>query len=247
MLNLIGLGYSIDPTLSSLHLIKNSDAVFLEAYTSPVSNKIKEEVESKIGREVKIIKREKVESDYLIKIAKENNISLLVVGDPLFATTHISLMLEAKRNNVKVNVVNNASIFNAVGKTGLSLYKFGRTVTISYWRENYRPTSPIKFIQKNKSIGLHTLALLDVSEDKGPMDAKEGINLIKKMEEKEGIKVVDKLVVLSRMGRIDEKITYGSIDELLNVDLGKPLFCFVIPGQMNRVEEEFLLSLSNHL
>ena len=242
MLNIIGLGYSIDPTVKGLSLIKSSDKVFLESYTSPVDNNIKEEVEEKIGRSVEVIKREEVESDYLIKQSRGGDISLLVIGDPFFATTHIALIVEAEKEGVKVNIVNNASIFNGVGKTGLSLYKFGRTVTLAYWRENYKPTSPIKFIEKNKSIGLHTLVLLDV--DKKPMDAKEGINLLKKMEEIEGINIIEELVVLSRLGRNDEKITYGKVENLLKVELGKPLFSFIVPGELNQVEKEFLFRYS---
>lgn len=244
MLNIIGLGYSIDPTIKGLNLIKSSDKIFLEMYTNLLDYHIKEEVEKKIGKKVEIIKREKVESNYLIEKSKENNVCLLIIGDPFFATTHIALLVEAEKKGIKVNVVNNASIFTAIGKTGLSLYKFGRTVTLAYWRENYKPTSPIKFIEKNKKIGLHTLVLLDISEDKGPMNAKEGILLFKKMERHEGINVINELIVLSRLGRIDEKITYGKIDNLLKINLGKPLFSFVVPGKLNNIEKEFLFRYS---
>ncbi len=244
MLNIIGLGYNIDPTMKGLELIDKSDEVYLETYTTPILNDIKTFVEKQIKKEIILIDRSKLESNYLIERAKQKQISLLVIGDPFFATTHISLIVECKRANINVNIVNNASIFNAIGKTGLSLYKFGRTVTLSYWRENYKPTSPFDFIIKNKSIGLHTLVLLDVAEDKGPMSAYEGLNMLKEMEKIKKVKILDKLFVLSRIGFEDERINYGDIDILLKKDLGSPLFSFIIPGELNNIEREFISYLN---
>ena len=67
--------------------------------------------------------------------AKTNKVSLLVVGDPFSATTHIDLYLRCIHEGVKVEVVNNASILNSIGITGLSLYRFGETVSIPFFTE----------------------------------------------------------------------------------------------------------------
>lgn len=66
----------------------------------------------------------------------------------------------AKQAGVKVNVVHNASIMNAIGCCGLSLYNFGATVSIVFFDGNWRPDSFYDKIKANKQLGLHTLCLL---------------------------------------------------------------------------------------
>ena len=39
--------------------------------------------------------------------AKDNNIGFLVVGDPLCATTHIDLILRAKKLNIIIEIIHN--------------------------------------------------------------------------------------------------------------------------------------------
>jgi len=48
----------------------------------------------------------------------------------LTATTHISLIEEAKRCGVKYKIIYNASILDAVAETGLQLYKFGKVTSM---------------------------------------------------------------------------------------------------------------------
>ncbi len=239
MLKLIGLGINIDFTLSGLNAARSSDVIYLEKYTSPVSKDIVEKVKQYVNPIV--VDRQFIESPKIVEEAKNKDVALLVVGDPLSATTHYSLIDECVKKGVRYEIYHNSSIFTAVAETGLSLYKFGRTVTIAYWRDNYKPTSPIKFIEDNKSIGLHTLALLDVDENKGPMDAIEGLKTIKAMEKAIGKNIVDDVFILSRVGFDDAKITYANINDIINdePDLGKPLFSLIIPGDMNEVEMEF--------
>ena len=71
----------------------------------------------------------------------ENDYSFLVVGDPFCATTHSDLFLRAIKLGIKVQVVHNASIMNAIGATGLMLYRFGETVSIPFYQGNWRPYS----------------------------------------------------------------------------------------------------------
>ena len=64
-----------------------------------------------------IIIAEYFESDFLIKEAKGKTIALLVYGSPLFATTHISLVLDAREQGIDVRVLYNASVYDAVAET----------------------------------------------------------------------------------------------------------------------------------
>ena len=57
-------------------------------------------------------------------------------------------------------VVHNASIMNAVGCCGLQLYNFGRTVSIVFFTDTWRPDSFYDKIATNSAAGMHTLCLL---------------------------------------------------------------------------------------
>lgn len=93
---------------------------------------------------------------------KENNYAFLVVGDPFCATTHTDLFLRAVKLNIKVEVIHNASIINAIGCTGLMVYRFGEIVSVPYFTEKWRPYSFFPKIKANVDRDLHTLVLLDI-------------------------------------------------------------------------------------
>jgi len=244
MLSLVGLGIAYDITLEGLKQAKEADELYLEAYTMPIEKKEIAKLEKAIGKKAIRLPREKVESKFLVDRAKDCGVVLLVVGDPLAATTHISLLIDAKKARIPVRIVHNSSILSAaLGKSGLQPYRFGKTVTLAYWRKNYEPVSPLKLIEENLSLDMHTLLLLDLDPELGPMDARTALEQMEKMEKKYGRKVFDKLVVLSRVGHPDEKITYGSRTKLKSKNLGKPPFCFAIPAKLHPIEEEYLLLL----
>ena len=238
MLALVGLGINFDPTLNGIKTAKECDEVFLEKYTSPIPTDIQKELKKLIKKDIRVIDREEVEGNFIVEKAENKKICLFIMGDPLVATTHISLLAECRKRNIETKIVHNSSILTAVARTGLQAYKFGRTVTIAKWSANYKPTSPLLFIEKNLSIGLHTLVLLDVQPE--PMDAKEGIEQLFEMEKVEKKKIIKDVVVLSRLGFGDEKITYGRAEKLLKKDLGKPPFSLIVPAGLHPAEEEYL-------
>ena len=135
MLNLIGLGLNNEKsiTLEGLETLKQSDKIYLETYTSKWYGSL-ENLEEMIGKKIIQLKRLGLEenSEKILEEAKTQKISLLVIGDPLVATTHITLLLEAKKKGIKTRVIHNASIYSSVGETGLHLYKFGATVTLPF-------------------------------------------------------------------------------------------------------------------
>ena len=80
----LGLGDEKDITVRGLEALKSSSLIFLEAYTSILSVG-KERLEAFYEKEVKIADRNFVEGeadDEIILPAKEENVSLLIVGDP---------------------------------------------------------------------------------------------------------------------------------------------------------------------
>jgi len=241
MLSLVGLGIAYDITLEGLEEAKSADELYLESYTMPIEEKEISKLEKAIGKKMVRLPREKVESTFLVERAKEHNTVLLVVGDPLAATTHISLLIDAKKAGIPIKIIHNSSILSAaLGKSGLQPYRFGKTVTLAYWRKNYEPVSPLQLIEQNLSLDMHTLLLLDLDPELGPMDAKTALEQLEKMEKKYGKRVFGKLVVLSRLGHPDEKITFGTREGLKKKNLGKPPFCFCIPAKLHPIEEEYI-------
>ena len=166
VLYLIGLGLcnEKDITVRGLEYIKQSDYIYMEYYTSILGiNSTK--LEEYYGKKIILADREMIEIGFdkeILEKAKSSKVSLLVVGDPFSATTHIDLYLRCIHEDVKVEVVNNASILNSIGITGLSLYRFGETVSIPFFTEKWRPYSFYDKICRNYNNDLHTLILLDI-------------------------------------------------------------------------------------
>lgn len=75
------------------------------------------------GKTIELADREMMELgiEKILEKAKNENVGLLVVGDPLGATTHTDVLLRAKEMDVRSQVVHNASILTAIGSTGLQV------------------------------------------------------------------------------------------------------------------------------
>ncbi|MCW1301757.1 MAG: diphthine synthase [Candidatus Parvarchaeota archaeon] len=234
MIYLIGTGlyYLNDIPLRAVDLLKKADEVFLERYTNLNDLSCMEEIERTIGKTIKIKGRDFFESEEPIRIGKAKDIAILVPGDPLAATTHISLVAGAKKAGIEVKVVHASSIFTAAGSTGLSLYKFGAVTSIPMYHERFNITSFIDTIRRNKQNGLHSLVLLEALDESRFVSEKEAVEAIKR----NGEDIIDenKVIVLSRIGSEDEKISmFKRIDEPL-----KPPLSLIIPGDISKIEEE---------
>src|SRR3989338_2452143 len=115
MLYLISLGLSDEKDISikGLAAVKKCNEIYLENYTSFLQVS-KEKLEKFYNKKIILANREFVESNFPLEKAKKQNIALLIIGDVFSATTHISLLLEAKKQNIEVKVIHNASILTAV-------------------------------------------------------------------------------------------------------------------------------------
>lgn len=243
MLSLIGIGLAdpSDVTAKGLELIKSGDKVYLETYTSKLSCSV-EDLEKFYGKNISPADRDFVESaDHLLSEAESQSVILLIIGDPLSATTHWDIMGRAKELGIEVNVVHNASIFSGVAATGLQLYKFGKTASIPHPKEDYKPETAYNMIKENQSIGAHTLCLLDTQP--GFMSVNKAIEVLLDIEKKRGKGVFtdDTLCVgCARIGASDQLIKSGKAKEVLKFDFGAPVHCLVVPSDLHFVEEEAL-------
>jgi len=240
MLYLIGLGLNLKGvSKEGLEVISKSEKVYLEGYTVDFPYTL-EELSKELGVNIIFLARKEVESDRLIKKAKKENIALLVYGCPLFATTHTSLISEARTQGVKTQIIYSTSVFDAVAETGLQLYKFGKITSMPAWKKNFTPDSFIDVVKENFSIKAHSLILCDIG-----LEFSSAIEQLEKSLASKKLKINNKIVVCSKLGTKDSKIVYDSIENLkeLKIKIKMP-FCLIIPGELHFAEREFLDSLS---
>jgi len=249
MLTLIGLGlYSEkDLTLRGLERAKAGDKVYVELYTSKWHGNL-EKLEKLIGKKIELLSRKDLEedSDIILKEAEDKDLIIFVPGDPLVATTHISLITDARKGGIDVEIIHNASIYSAIAEVGFHIYSFGATATVPFPEKTggKLPKSVYETLKINRKNGFHTLLLLDViAEENKYMTPNEGMEIMLKTEEKMNDEIFTKdteIVVFARAGSEEVFIAYGKVKDLLKKDFGKPPFVIIVPGQMHFTEKEYL-------
>lgn len=244
----IGLGLSDEKDISvkGLEAIKRCSSIYLESYTSrllvPTSK-----LEEFYGKKIIEANRELVEKqaeDTILKDAQEQDTAFLVIGDVFGATTHTDLYLRAQEKKIPCIIIHNTSIINAVADTGLELYKFGKTTSIPYPSENFKPTTAYDVLSQNKKLGMHTLLLLDIKKDEERfMTVNEALQIMLDIEQEKQKKVFTEGLMCmgcARLGSEDVSIKYGTAKELLTFDFGGPLHCLIVPGNLHFIEEDMI-------
>jgi diphthine synthase len=237
MLYLVGLGVwnEKDISLRGIEICRQADSVYCELYTAHWGGNLKA-LEKVIGKKITKLERRDVEegSDRLLEKSKSKNVALLVPGDPLIATTHIHLILEAKKAEIPIEIIHSSSIYTSIARTGLQIYKFGRTATIITPKRGYESEGFYRILKENLSKGMHTLLLLDRN-----MGTKRGLEILKRIESKKRRKILRNVVICSKLGSDHERVIYGKIEDLVKIDLEPPAV-IIIPGKLHFMEKEFL-------
>ena len=194
-----------------------------EAYTALwPSNELKT-LEDEIGK-IEMVMRPEVENPAeLLELSKNNLVALLIVGDPLQATTHVDLQLQALEAGIDCIVFHGISITTLVtGSIGLSNYKFGRQTTITYPYGGWVATSPLEVIAMNMFYNQHTLALLDLDPtgagtgEQVPMQPKDAYYSLKLMKDK--LKsTIDEIVEDS----ITDEVKKAALNQFINLEFGE--------------------------
>lgn len=248
----IGMGLSglKGCSLETLDILERIDEVFIEKYT----NFIPEEIPlllKQIKPKITIVSRKDLEENdqsFLEKI-KGKSAAILIPGDPFIATTHNSLRLAAIQRGFKCRIIHNTSIISAAASvSGLSTYRFGRTVTCPF--PNNASEFPYETIKLNKQISAHTLVLLDIKLSTGEfLSVNEAISILLELEEKkqETVFTNTSLVVgLAQIGTENEVISAGVAEEIMTFawrDIGPPQVMIVCSETLQFTEEEALQSL----
>ena len=163
MLSFVGLGISGFESIpiEGLETISNADIVYLEQFTSPISESDLKKIQDSINGEFKLAKRWLVEDgNEILEMSKEKNVVLLAYGDPYIATTHIELRARAIENKIKTHSIHaSSSLTSMIGECGLHFYKIGRIATIM--SEMKSLTTPYYVIYKNLIEGKSIALMID--------------------------------------------------------------------------------------
>jgi len=250
----IGLGLydGRDLSVKGLEILKMSDHVYAEFYTAIMAKGTIEYLENLIDKHIEILTRGQLEDGKeLLERArkKDTKVAILAPGDALTATTHIELLLRAKKEGISTSVIHGASVVSVVpGLLGLQYYKFGRTTTLAYPEGDYFPESPYDVLVENRRLGLHTLMLLDIhAQKKHYMTANEGIDILLKINSKRkgGIFLPHTLTcVVARAGSEQPVVAANEAGILKEMDFGAPMHSIVIPGKLHFKESEALMVLA---
>lgn len=253
MLFLIGLGLGTgEITYNGISSIKKSSKVFIENYTTPISNEYMEFLNT-LGKKLIPIERSSMEdfAKDLVSQAKKEDIAILIPGDPLIATTHHLLFVVANNLSIPVKVHHSSSIFSsAIAESRLDIYKFGPTTTITNWSEKYKPTSFLETIEKNIKNNQHTLLLFDIlNNGERTLFPNEAISIIEKSEEKLQRTIVSNVpvILLGNVGCEDQLLFYGTFQQIKKLKLNKQnKFCMVVPAKISFAEAELIELLKNN-
>ena len=244
MLWFIGLGVSGISELSdrTLSVIKNAEIVYLESFTSPITESEKEELETICNGEFKIAKRWLVEDgNEILENAKKKETVLVSYGDPYIATTHLELKTRAIKNNIETKAIHSSSIVSSlIGEAGLHYYKIGKVLTIM--NDPKSMITPYNIIFHNLLNKSHSLILLEYNEDKlfflSPHDA---ISLLLEVEKTQNRKIISPdtfVIIASRIGKSDQKIISGKISSIRKKEFGEPPHSIIIPGRLHFTESD---------
>ncbi|MFL2493935.1 MAG: diphthine synthase [Candidatus Thalassarchaeum sp.] len=221
---------------------------YLEGYTAVLPPAEEGRLESVVGPWERLM-RDKVESpESMLEEARVNPVALLVVGDPMQATTHIDLEERCAAEGIGFHVIPGLTATAlAVSLSGLQSYRFGRQVTIPFADGDYLPTSPFEMICRNKELEMHTLALLDLDptgmgiDQPRPMTPREAVeHLVRMNERSEAFEAsVEDWggLLLSDLGTEEERVASGSLKELSEVE-GGHIHTLIVVADFSGMEAE---------
>src|SRR5256712_1540847 len=132
----IGLGLNDERglTIEGLEEARRSSNIFAEFYTNIMPGLDRKKLELLLGKRVVVLNRFELEDEggkQIVEAAERGRVAFLVPGDPMIATTHISIRLELAKKGIPSWIIHCSSIMSAVCRcTCLQSYKFGKSVTL---------------------------------------------------------------------------------------------------------------------
>jgi diphthine synthase len=234
MLYLVGLGLNKKGISGEgKESLERCKKIYIENYTVDFPYSIPE-LEEALGCKIEPVGREFVEGLTFIDEAKKKNVALLIYGNPLLATTHITILNECKNSKIQVKVIHSSSVFDGVLESGLQFYKFGKVASLPDWEDKGESESFMEIVKDNYKIGAHTLLLVDIG-----LNIQNAIKQLEKASKNSGI-TLGKIVLCQAVGTKNSRIFYKDFEELKYFDSVRKPYCFVLPGKLHFLEKEFL-------
>lgn len=235
-----------------MELASKADVVYVDVYTSPGASWLAEELSRLAGGRVVAAGREVLEQGAwrIVEEAREGLVVVAAPGDPLVATTHVSLLVEAARRGVEWRVIPGVSgVVAAKTASGLQYYRFGRTFTIpGPWR-GVRAYSVVEYAYTNICAGLHSAVLLDVDDEGRQLPPGEAAGILLDLEREVagelGVEpVLHRLMalVVSRAGQPGQLVDHGRLPDVGSARWSPPA-TLVIPATVHPTEAEALQAL----
>lgn len=142
----------------------------------------------------------------------------------------------------------------------MQLYNFGQTVSMVFFTDTWKPSSFYDRIKENRSIGLHTLVLVDIKVKEPSLEnmargrriyepprymtvgqcATQMLEI--EQQRQEGVYGRNSLAIgAARVGGKTEKFVAGTLEELCSADeeLGPPLHSLVLLGSRTHELEHY--------
>ena len=238
----IGLGLNDERglTIEGLEEARRSSDVFAEFYTNIMPGLDRKKLELLLGKRIVELSRVQLEDEggkQIVEAVERGRVAFLVPGDPMIATTHISIRLELAKKGVPSRIIHGPSITSAVcGATGLQSYKFGKSVTLPH--ESGVPASVLDTLHDNGKRGLHTLMLLDVRPEQSKQltigeAAAKLVVADPRLQRSLGVGV-------ARIGSDDQFVLSRRLETLQHQEFGKVPHSLVVPGKLHFMEAESL-------
>jgi len=244
MLFLVGLGLSEkEIPIGTMEVCRNCE-LYVDRFTSLIEDRTTDYITEATGKRITELTRQDMEENArdIVQRASTKDVAILVGGDPLMATTHKILYIEAKRQNVKTYIVHaNSIITTAIGESGLDFYRFGAPCTIPKWSPHYSPLSFYEKIAANMTNGNHTILLLDYdAKNMVTLDIKDAIDALEKADAfyKKGIiNSKTKIIVLHNMSLETGKVVATTIEKAKAENYGG-VNIIILPAKLTEIEKE---------
>lgn len=239
-------------TRELLELASRADVVYVDVYTSPGAGWLAEELSGVAPGRVVRAARDLLESGAarVIQDARERLVLVVTPGDPLVATTHVSLLVEAARAGVEWRLLPGVSgVVAAKVASGLQYYRFGRTFTVpGPWR-GVKAYSVVEYAYANICSGLHSTILLDLDDEGNQLPPPEAARIMLELEREvareHGVEhfLHDLMaLVVSRAGSPGVVVSHGRLGGLEGVEWAPPA-TIIVPAQLHPTEAEVIQAL----
>jgi diphthine synthase len=246
----VGLGLTSDClSLRALTILRSSDYIFLDTYTSYLPGFSLDHFSGFLDKEVTPLQREDLEGrggKDILDRALTSKVSLAAFGDPFIATTHVWLRNTAIKRGIPTVYVPGVSIYSAAfSLVGLEIYKSGPAATIVEPSNIYRPMAAYEKVILNLRRGLHTLLLLELDVQRNSlMTFSRGAQLVAEGLESFGVRVDDLLGIgISAVGSEKQGAVASPIRSLAKIRNEAFPHCLIVPGRLDAVEAEALMLL----